>query len=275
MLTLGGVVLSLVSGARATEVSLTYLPSGSLHYRGEGKVLPQTYVNRFGGISAPLYRLDVSQDPSPLGYWSLSLWHTSVFTGGKYAEEVVPDSTNPSGGVYQRSQLNVGFTHLFVNYHRALARGPVEALAGISVVREVFSRRDFIVQNVDARPTGLDNVSQISAEGFGFGLSGQHGKKYYTRWQVMANYYVLLFDAKTDASGGQLFQGEGGLGVRATQNLSLEMGYLRQYWSIPSQGNIRLSLAGTDGAVISWNRQETRFGGLYFRLAYRFDSSPS
>ena len=252
----------------AAEVSFTVAPNASIRYRGEGKVQPQSYVNRFGGETSPLYRLEVTQTPRRLGYWGLSLWHTGEFGGGNYAEETVPDA--PSGGVYQVNKLNVGFTNFFVTFHRALADWPVEALVNFSVVRQIFKRKQFIVQGVDARPSGLDDVNEISAEGFGFGLAGRHGDRVYFRWQTAANYYIQLFDAKTDSSAGQIYQAEGGLGVKLPGGFKLEGGALWQYWFIPSQGNRRLHVAGTEGAVISWNRQETRASGGYFRLDKSF-----
>ncbi len=247
---------------------VTVAPSAAIRYRGEGKVLPQSYVNRFGGNSAPLYRLEAAQPFDPRGYWSLSLWHTGVFGGGEYSEERIHD--NPTGGTYQINKLNVGFTNLFVTYHRSLKDWPVEALFGASVVREIFKRKEFIVDGVDARPTGLDDVNEISAEGFGFGLAGKHGDRLYARWKVMAHYYVQLWDAKTDASAGHIFQWESGLGMKLSPRLSVEGGYMWQYWFILSQGDRRLSVPGTRGAVISWNRQETRASGGYARLQYRF-----
>lgn len=260
--------LILPTAARGAEWSLTVVPNASIDYRGEGKVQPETYVNRVDGASSPLYRLEVTQDKNPKGYWGLALYHTGVFGGGAYGTERVPDNT--TGGIYQADQLNVGFTNLFITYHRALAKLPVEALVNFSVVRQIFKRKDFIVDGVDARPDKLDDVNEISAEGLGFGLAGRHGGKFYARWQTSANYYVQIFDAKTDPSAGQIFLLEGGPGMDITKDLSLEAGYFYQYWFTHGQGNRRIHVDGTDGAVISWNRQETLARGAYLRLAWRF-----
>ena len=250
--------------------NVTVLPNASIRYRGEGKVpeRPQGYANRFEGETSPVYRLEFFQAPSPRGYWTLALWHAGVFGGGKFAAETIPDQT--AGGLYQSNGLNVGFTNLFVTRRLPLKGLPLEALAGFSVVREIFKRRSFIVQGVDARPSGLDDVTEISAEGFGFGLAGRHGRKVYVRWQALANYYVQLFDAKTDASAGQIFQAESGVGARLGKGFSLELGGLWQYWFIPGQGNRRLFVPGTTGAVISWNRQETIASGLLISLRKKF-----
>lgn len=253
--------------AGAWETSLTVLPSASVEYRGEGKVIPQSYVNRFEGETSPLYRLEFSQDPRPEGSWSFALWHTGVFGGGNYATERVPDLT--TGGTYQMNELNVGFTNFFATWRRPLSRLPLEARASFSVARQIFKRRRFIVQGVDFRPTGQDDVNEISAEGLGFGLAGRHGDRLFLRWAADAHYYVQLFDAKTDASAGHIFHGEGGAGLRLTENLSVEAGGLWHHWFILSQGDRRIALPGTDGAVISWNRQETRASGAYLRLEWK------
>jgi hypothetical protein len=258
----------LKSARAGAEWNFTVLPNASVRYRGEGKVIPQSYVNRFAGISSPVYRLEASQAPLPAGYWSAALFHTGVFGGGAYAEERVPDNTTQ--GVYQINQLNVGFTNLFITYHRPVKGWPVEALAGFSVVREIFKRKSFVLQGVDLRAGALDDVNEISAEGLGFGLSGVHGNRAYLRWQAMAHYYAQLFDAKTDASAGQIWQMEGGVGVKPWRGLRLEGGYFSQYWFTLSQGDRRIAVPGTNGFIISWNRNETRVSGGYVRLAYDF-----
>jgi hypothetical protein len=237
-------------------------------YNADGKVIPQSYVARADGATSPLYRLEFSQERRPEGSWSFALWHTGVFGGGAYAAERVPDDA--TGGAYQVNELNVGFTNFFATWRRPLARLPVEARMSFSVVREIFKRRRFIVQGVDRRPDGLDDVNEISAEGFGFGLEGTHGRRFYARWRADMNYYVQLFDAKTDASAGHIFQGEGGLGARLGPDTSLEVGGFWMHWFILGQGDRRLQVAGTQGAVISWNRQETRVSGLYIRAQRRF-----
>ena len=108
----------LASGAVASEFSITVAPGAHLDYRGEGKIFPQGYVNRFDGNTAPLYRLEWLQDVQKGGYWGLGLWHTGVFGGGTYGHETVPDSH--TGQNYQSDQMNVGFTNMFVTYHRPL-----------------------------------------------------------------------------------------------------------------------------------------------------------
>ncbi|HMZ27820.1 MAG TPA: hypothetical protein PLM37_10930, partial [Elusimicrobiota bacterium] len=113
------------------------------------------------------------------------------------------------------------------------------------------------------------DVNEISAEGLGVGLSGIHGGSVYLRWRAAAHYYVQLFDAKTDASAGQIFQSEAGLGWRRGR-FSVEAGGMWQAWFILGQGNRRLSVPGTAGAVISYNRQDTRLGGLYLKIENRF-----
>ncbi len=259
-----------ISPARAAwELSTTVLPTASIDYRGEGKVLPESYVNRYDGVQSPLYRVEARQAKNDAGYWSLSLWHTGVFGGGKFGEERVPDNT--TGGTYQTNKLNVGFTNIFVTRRRPVGDSPLEFLFSFSVVRQIFKRKEFVVDGVDARPTGLDDVTEISAEGLGLGLAGRHGDKFYFRWQTQAHYYIQLFDAKTDASAGQIFQYEGGLGVRLPRGVEVEVGGLGQYWFTHGQGNRRLHVAGSDGAVISWNRQETRVGGAYVRINKYFD----
>lgn len=249
----------------AGDWSLTVVPDARLRYRGEGKLLPQGYVNRAESQRAPLYVLDWRQTADPGGYWGFALWHTGVFGGGAFRRERVPDV---GGGDYQTNALNVGFTNLFVTYRRPLRDWPVTAEASFSVAREIFKRKDFVVQGVPA-PGGLDDVNEISAEGLGVGLEGIHGGRWYVRWRTAAHYYVQLFDAKTDASAGQIFQSEAGVGWRRGP-WSLEAGGLWQAWFILGQGNRRLSVAGTDGAVISYNRQDTRLGGAYLKIDRRF-----
>ncbi|MBK8575153.1 MAG: hypothetical protein IPN90_05570 [Elusimicrobia bacterium] len=261
-----GVIVFLALGATASEFSITVAPGAHLSYRGEGKILPQGYVNRFDGNTAPLYRLEWMQDARPEGFWGIGLWHTGVFGGGTYGKETLPDVT--TGGTYQSNDLNVGFTNLFVTYHRPLEGWPVEAQFHLSVVREIFKRKAFVVTGTSAG--GVDDVNELSAEGIGFGLAGTHGRRLYFRWQTAAHYYVQLFDAETDASAGSIFQGEAGVGYRITPKLALEFGGLWQDWFILGQGNRRLHLENTDGAVISYNRNQTVLSGLFFRLETRF-----
>jgi hypothetical protein len=253
--------------------SVTMLPAASVRYRGEGKVLPQSYVNRFDGETSPVYRLELSQRADPAGYWSLALWHTGVFGGGAFARERVPDNT--TGGVYQENLLNVGYTNAFATYHRGLEGLPVEAQVSLSVVRQIFKRKDFVVQGADFRGAGFDDVNEISAEGLGFGLAGRHAlpgpaDRFYARWQANAHYYVQIFDAQTDSHAGQIFLAEAGLGARVFAGLSVEAGGHWQYWFTHGQGNRRIEAPDGSGAVISWNRQETRTAGFYVRTEYRF-----
>ncbi len=257
-------------GAVAGEFSLSVAPAAQLKYRGEGKVLPQGYVNRFEGNTAPLYRLEWRQDPRAEGFWGVGLWHTGVFGGGTYGRETLPDA---AGGDYQSNSMNVGFTNAFLTYHRPLEGWPVEAQVHLSVVREIFKRKDFVFKSTSA-PEGFDDVNEISAEGIGFGLAGTHGKRLFFRWAAAAHYYVQIFDAKTDASAGSIFQGEAGLGWRVTPRTAFEVGGLWQDWFILGQGNRRLHVDGTDGAVISYNRQQTTLSGLTFKLETRFGSHP-
>jgi hypothetical protein len=254
--------------AWAVDVSVTVLPNATIRYRGEAKHVPQSYVNRFSGISSPVYRVEVSQTPSRRGYWSLSLLHTGEFGGGEFAMERVPDNTSP-GTDYQVSQLNIGFDNTSVTYHRAIQGWPVEALVNLSIMRGFYKRKQFIVQGTDIRATGFDHVNELSAEGFGFGLAGRHGDRWFVRWQTAFNYYVQLADAKTDASYGQVFQMEGGLGARVWRGLSLEFGGFRQYWFIPGPGD-RVSAPGNHEAIVAWERQLTWTHGAYVRLDCRF-----
>ncbi len=263
-----GLLGSAALSAAAGEFSVTVAPAAMLEYKGEGKILPEGYVNRFDGNDAPLYRLEWTQDRVPRGYWGLSLWHTGVFGGGAYGRETLPDVE--TGDTYQENLMNVGFTNLFVTYHRAIGGGPVEAQAHLSVVRQIFKRKSFTKVDGGSAPEGFDDVNEISAEGFGFGLAGTHGGRLFFRWQTAAHYYVQLFDAQTDASAGSIFQAEGGLGWRLTSRFSIEAGGLWQDWFILGQGNRRLHVDGTDGAVISYNRQQTTISGFYFKADARF-----
>lgn len=255
------------AAAVAGEYSLLMAPTADLVYRGEGKLLPdQEYVNRFEGNRAPLYRLEWRQTARESGYWGIGLWHTGVFGGGTYGQESV---SNISSGTYQTAALNVGFTNFFVTYHRPLAHSPVSAQFHLSIVREIFKRKTFNVEGVSGG--SLDDVNEISAEGIGFGLEGRHGRTFYARWQTAAHYYVQLFDAKTDASAGSIFQAEGAMGWRFSKHLALELGGIWQDWFILGQGNRRLHMEGTDGAIISYNRNQTRLGGFFLRVETRFD----
>jgi hypothetical protein len=254
---------------QAWDADVTFFPNASISYRGEGKVIPESYVGRFDGETSPAYRVQLTQTPADGGYWQASFFHAGVFGGGNYARERVPD--NQTGGVYQTNQLNVGFTNLAVIYRRPIGVSSVEGLAGFSIVRQIFKRKDFIVDGVDLRPMGLDDVNEISAEGLGLGLAGTHGRKWYWRWQTMAHYYVQIFDAQTDASAGHIYQAEGGAGRKISQTTKIEVGALWQYWFILGQGNRRIYAPGTRGAVISWNRQSTVFSGTYVRLSRRFE----
>ncbi len=277
--------LSLVGAVSAAAesgptVSVTLVPAGTIRFRGEGKILPQSYVNRTEDQSAPLYRLDVRQAPSPRGSWGFSLWHTGVFGGGEFAPETLPDNRPGTGGVYQRDLLNVGFTNAFITRRQPLAGGPVDAEFSLSIVRQIFKRKEFFVLQGSTAPYGpvasageLDDVNEISAEGIGFGLTGTHGDRLFFRWRGAANYYVQLFDAETDASAGQVFQAEAGLGWRMTPTWSVEVGGLYQWWFMLGQGNRRLHVNGTDGAVITYNRNLTVYNGLSFTLSAAFGSS--
>jgi hypothetical protein len=266
---MGSVVVLLGFLSHASEFSITVAPTAQLRYKGEGKLLPQGYVNRFEGNLAPLYRLEWRQTPDPKGFWGLGLWHTGIFGGGTFGQESIPDGT---GTDYQVNQMNVGFTNLFVTYHRPLVDMPVEVQVHLSVVREIFKRKEFVVNGAPVSE-GFDDVNEISAEGIGFGLAGTHGQRFFFRWQTAVHYYVQLFDAKTDASAGSIFQGEGGVGWRMTPALALEVGGLWQDWFILGQGNRRLHVDGTEGAVISYNRQQTTLQGLYLRVETRFGSN--
>lgn len=108
-LALGCLAAASLSVARSAETggtwSLTLVPGATLRYRGEGKILPQGYLNRTENQNAPLYRLEWRQPADPSGYWGFSLWHTGVFGGGAYRPESVPDA---AGGDYQTDLLNVG-----------------------------------------------------------------------------------------------------------------------------------------------------------------------
>lgn len=256
--------LGWADGPGRRTFSITYAPTAVLRYRGEGKILPEGYVNRAERQRAPLYLLEWTQVPVPEGYWGLSLWHTGVFGGGEFAPERLPKA---AGGTYQTNLLNTGFTNFFVTHHRSLAESPVELELSVSIVREIFKRKQFVVEGVPA--PGLDDVNEISAEGLGVGLSGTHGRRLYARWRTAAHYYVQLFDAKTDASAGQIFQAEGGFGWRF-KTFSVETGGLWQTWFILGQGNRRLAVTGTDGAVISYNRQNTSLSGMYLKLNTTF-----
>jgi len=253
-------------------VTVTVCPAASIHYRGEGKIWPQSYANQFGGETSPLYRVEIVPRRNSPDYWSMTLWHTGAFGGGDYGTEQIPDRR--TGGLYQSNRLNVGFTNLFVTRHLPLESVPANVLFHVSIVREIFKRDQFAVQGpsgwVTTGPSGNDDTNEISAEGIGLGLEGEHGDRLYARWATSANYYVMLFDAKTDSSAGHIFQAEAGVGYRPVPAFSIELGALWQYWFIPSQGERRLSVPGTDGAVISWNRQETRTQGFYVRSTYRY-----
>lgn len=253
----------------ASEWSVTFLPNASIRYRADGKVIPQSYVNRFDGESSPLYRFEYRGNRSDKGYWGFALVHTGIFGGGEYAGERVPDAT---GGTYQTNLLNVGFTNAHFTWRRPLQRFPsVEGLAELSLARQIFKRKNFTVQGVDAGPL-FDDVSELSAEGFGAGLCGVHGGRIYGRWEVAASHLVQIFDAKTDAAAGQLARAEAALGVRFGNGWAVEAGGLGQYWFLLGQGNRRLHIPGgpNDGAVISWNRQETRASGLFLSLRKTF-----
>ena len=255
--------------ALAADFSLTTLPNASIGYRADGSAMPQSYAVHFSGETSPVYRLEVRQKPSADGYWSLAFWHAGEFGGGAYGVETIPDAT--TGGTYQVNKLNVGFTNLFLTYRRPLANYPVEFLASVSMVRQIFRRKQFIVDGVDLRPSGLDDVDETSAEGVGLGLAGRHGGRFYFRWETLFNYYIQIFDAQTDCSAGQIFLAEAGPGARLTENLTIEAGGLWQYWFILRQGNRRLFAdTATSGAIISWNRNQTLTSGAYLRLNYRY-----
>lgn len=247
---------------------MTVLPAAFIRYRGEGSILPQSYINRFSGATSPVYRLELRQSASPHGYWGVSWWHAGLFGGGKFAVENIPD--NSTGGTYQTNYLNVGFDNFFLTYHRPLSKLPIEMLIQFSVVREIFTRNRFVVQGV---ASDTDDRSEISAEGIGFGLTGQHGGRSYMRWQAIGNSYVQITDCNTDCFAGQIFQAEGGVGRRLWRGLGLEAGGFWQYWFMLTPGR-KVSIPQTEGAVVSWERNETRVGGLYCKLFYNFSWEP-
>jgi hypothetical protein len=266
-------VSSAASAAPGAETSITLLPNAAIRFRGEGKVIPQSYTGHFGGETSPLYRIDWRQPVSAGGYWGFSLIHTGVFGGGRYAGESVQDLT--TGGVYQTNRLNVGFTNVQATYRRPLADHPaVEALVELTVAREIFKRSTFVVQGVPATLlNGVgDDVDETSAEGIGVGLAGRHARgrgRFYGRWETVASHLVQIFDARTDASAGQIFRAEAAAGARLGKGFSIEAGALWYYWFLFSQGDRRLSVPGTPGAAISWNRKETRASGFFIALRRR------
>lgn len=260
----------LVPASAGVEFNFTVLPNASIRYHADANQLPQSYVTRFDGISSPVYRLEIRQTSSRQGYWSLSILHTGEFGGGEYGRELIPD--NRTGGIYQLSQLNIGFVNTQATYRRAVRGWPVEALFNLSIMRGFYKRKEFIIEGADLRPTLFNNTNELSAEGFGFGLAGYHEerhRRFYGRWQTSLNYYVQLADSRTDASYGEVFLIEAGLGMRLWQRLSLEVGGLRQYWFIPGP-EIRVAAPGNHEAIISWSRQETWAHGAFLRLEYNF-----
>jgi hypothetical protein len=254
----------------AGDFSVTFLPAASIRYRGEGKVLPESYVNRFEGHTSPLYRVRWRSTPDVDGArWDVSLLHTGVFGGGRYGREIVP---NAAGGVYQENLMNVGFTNIHLASRRPLSGYPLEGLIEFTVAREIFKRKDFRFPGLNVQGGGLDDVYDLSTEGIGVGLSGRHSTpaRTYARWEAVGDHLFQIFDAKTDASAGQLFRAEAAFGFSPSPLYSLEFGGFWQYWFLLGQGNRRLHVPSTDGAVISWNRQETRVQGFFFSLQKTF-----
>lgn len=252
--------------AQDWQVSFTYLPGASVDYAGDGKNFPPSYTVNYEGLSEPLYRLALVQAIDEDRAWEFSLMHTGVFGGGKHATELIGD--------YQRNKLNIGLTNLFVSYRHRLAGTDIHGIINTSVVREIFKRESFFIKPSGGVLTlipGLEDTNEISAEGIGFGLEGKHGSNRYVRWRTDANYYVQLFDSKTDSEAGQIFTIETGIGQKF-KKFEVELGGLWLYWFTHGQTNRRLhaSLAGTEGAIISWANIQTYISGGYLKITTNF-----
>ena len=246
--------------ANKWTLDFTLLPSASLDFKGEANNQDLPHTTEYEGQNQPLYIFQVRRDISSIAGLSGSLWFTGLPRTGAFARETV--------GNYQQDELNITFTHLFLSYHHKILDPSVEMLASFSIVREVFTRKDFVIQGNPIAQ--LRDVNEISAEGLGIGLQGRHGKKPYFRWQALSSVYIQLFDCDTDCQAGETFNLETGVGVPLSPHITLEGGGLWQYWTISSQGS-RLRVAdSTPGAIISWSQQSTTLGGFYIRWLYSF-----
>jgi hypothetical protein len=250
----------LSSPTPAGQWNVTVVPNASIHYKAEGKALPQGYATHVEGMTSPLYRLEFRESPADGGYWSLALTHTGVFGGGGFASERVPDA---AGADFQTDRINVGFVDAQLIRRRPLAGGSVEGLIAGSVRRGYVTRKNFIVQGRDA---GLfDHRQEIGVEGLGLGLAGRHGAGRITvRWQTLLTQYIQLADAKTDASFGQSAEWEGGLGFRLSPRTRLELGGFRNYWYVPGPA-VRAAVPGGGEAIVAWQRQRMTASGVSLR----------
>jgi hypothetical protein len=259
-------LLLIGSVAAAGDLSVTVLPNASIRYEASAKHIPITYTDQFSGENSPVYLIEYTQTPTRQGYWGFSLMHTGVYGNGRYGNETVPD--NQTGGIYQTDRLNVGFDDVMATYHAAVKSWPVEALFNMSVIRRFDYRKDFVIQG--ASQGGFDDINEQSAEGAGVGLTGTHGQgRFYARWLAYMNYYILIADAKTDTSYGEVFQAQGGVGLRLWKGSAVEFGGLRRYWYYPGEDH---EIATPDGktAFDSWERQVTWTTGLYLRIEQKF-----
>jgi len=244
--------------AGAGEFSITVVPNASISYRA----LPQSIVDRASGETSPVYRMDWRQSRSADGYWGLALIHSNVFGGGRTALETVSDA---AGGTRQTDLLNAGFTHLLVSYRRPVAAVPgIEWAAETGVFRQIMTSKNFDLQGTPA--PGLDNVNELSAEGAGIGLEGRHGGGLYGIWQLEALQLFQLFNAETRAAAGRFLRGEIGAGVTVGGWFSVEAGGYRQDCVLRGRGDQAVYIPGTQGAVVAWNRQETRASGIFVTL---------
>jgi hypothetical protein len=147
----------------------------------------------------------------------------------------------------------------------------------VHVVREIFKRKGPLLCKRNRRTTWTTST-KFQPKGIGFGLAGTHGDRVVFSLASRRPLLRPTLRRKNRRLGRVHFSGEAGIGWRFCPALAVEVGGLWQDWFILGQGNRRLHVEGTDGAVISYNRQQTTIGGMFLRLETRFGSrlkSPS
>ncbi len=260
-------VFMLLSASRASagenwEINILHAPNISYDYRAEGNNSPPSYTAKFSGMRQLMNSFEAIRRLDDNSRVGIVYMHggTSQFVG-EYGIETVGD--------YQSAKLNTGFSNFMVSYYKKIAGLDMEYMFNISVMRQMFSRKDFEIGGVTYEQ---DDDNEISGEGLGFGIRGQLGDDYFLRYKAISNFYIQVHDTKTDKELGEYFSCELSTGYRY-KKAAIEFGYMYLYMFMHSQTNRRLYLDGEPPAeaLISWSQQDMTIDGAFLRLSVSFD----
>lgn len=264
----------LISGSAGADdlwdIGFIYAPNMSFDYAGEGNNNPPSYTAEFSGMSQMMGGLEAIRTISEESRIGLFYLHggTSSFSDESGTERV---------GEEQECDLNIGFSNFMVSYLKKVRGLDMEFMVNVSMVRMMFSRRNFMVNgevyydDINGEQFEKEDNNEISAEGVGFGIKGRFGDDLFVRYKAFANYYVEVHDMKTDNEAGEYFCYELTAGGKYGQ-ITLEAGYMYHYIFLHSQTNRRVYLGenAPDGGVISWSQQDMTIKGGFVRMDVRF-----